>query len=89
MAEETHSTQGIIPIRHFPAPLAQVGSLPSLIVNAGETAAEKFIEFFTARIRNRNKREAYAPGRGTAYGLVRGPGPFPPGDPAGPRRSVH
>jgi site-specific recombinase XerD len=60
MPEETHPTQGLIPMRHFRAPLAQAGSLPSLIVNAGETAAEKFIEFFTAQIRNRNTREAYA-----------------------------
>jgi len=60
MPEETHTTQGIIPVRHFPALLAQAGSLPSLIVNAGETAAEKFLEFFTAQIRNRNTREAYA-----------------------------
>ena len=60
MSEEIHSTQGIIPVRHFPALLAQAGSLPSLIVNAGETAAEKFLEFFTAQIRNRNTREAYA-----------------------------
>jgi hypothetical protein len=50
----------IVPIRHFPAPLGQAGSLPSLIVDAGENAAEKFIEFFTAQIRNRNTREAYA-----------------------------
>ena len=35
MSEEIHSTQGIIPIRYFPVPLAQAGSLPSLIVNAG------------------------------------------------------
>jgi site-specific recombinase XerD len=60
MSEEIHSTQGIIPIRYFPVPLAQAGSLPSLIVDAGENAAEKFIEFFTAQIRNRNTREAYA-----------------------------
>ena len=31
-----------------------------LILDAGVTAAEKFIEFFTAQIRNRNTREAYA-----------------------------
>ncbi len=35
-------------------------SLPSLIVGAGDHASEKFIEFFAARIRNRNTREAYA-----------------------------
>ncbi len=58
MPEQT--SQGIIPIRHFSAPLAQAGSLPSLIVKAGETAAGKFLEFLTAQIRNRNTREAYA-----------------------------
>lgn len=47
-------------MRHLPAPLAKVGALPSLIVDAGENAAERFIEYFTARIRNRNTREAYA-----------------------------
>ena len=35
-------------------------SLPALIVNAGDNTAEKFIEYFTAQIRNRNTREAYA-----------------------------
>jgi integrase/recombinase XerD len=50
----------IIGGRHFPASLVRAGFLPSLIVNAGNNAAEKFIEFFTAQIRNRNTREAYA-----------------------------
>jgi integrase/recombinase XerD len=54
------TSQGIIPIRHFPAPLAPAGSLPAIVVNAGDNAAEKLIGFFTAQIRNRNTREAYA-----------------------------
>jgi site-specific recombinase XerD len=35
-------------------------SLPSPITAAGENASRKFIEFFTANIRNRNTRLAYA-----------------------------
>ena len=34
--------------------------LPRLIVDAGERASRRFIEFFTANIRNRNTRTAYA-----------------------------
>ncbi len=34
-------------------------SLPSLVVAAGENAAEKFIDYFTAQIRNPNTRRAY------------------------------
>jgi site-specific recombinase XerD len=34
--------------------------LPSVIVAAGEQASRKFAEFFTANIRNRNTRQAYA-----------------------------
>ena len=36
------------------------GALPSSITAAGENASRKFIEFFTANIRNRNTRIAYA-----------------------------
>ena len=41
--------------------LTRVGltALPSLIVSAGENAQWKFIEFFTANIRNKNTRRAY------------------------------
>jgi len=35
-------------------------SLPGLVTDAGEHAARRFLEFFTANIRNRNTREAYA-----------------------------
>lgn len=34
--------------------------LPALIVEAGEKAQRRFVEFFTANIRNPNTREAYA-----------------------------
>lgn len=34
--------------------------LPSLIAEAGEQAARRFLEFFTANIRNKNTRAAYA-----------------------------
>lgn len=33
--------------------------LPSLVVSAGENAQWKFVEFFTANIRNKNTRRAY------------------------------
>lgn len=34
--------------------------IPALVADAGERAAERFLEFFAARIRNRNTRRAYA-----------------------------
>jgi integrase/recombinase XerD len=34
--------------------------VPAILANAGENAATKFLEFFAARIRNANTREAYA-----------------------------
>jgi len=44
-----------------PRHLARAGfeSLPSLIVSRGEEAAWRFVEFFTANIRNANTRRAY------------------------------
>lgn len=44
------------------AEIAAVGTsqLPQLIVRAGDRAALRFVEFFTATIRNRNTRTAYA-----------------------------
>ena len=35
-------------------------ALPQLMLDAGEKACRRYIEFFTAHIRNRNTREAYA-----------------------------
>ena len=36
------------------------GQVPMLFREAGESATRRFIEFFTANIRNKNTREAYA-----------------------------
>ena len=57
------------PDHQLPAPL-KPGALttrtdssrlvPALIVDAGESAAWRYIEFFTANIRNPNTRRAYA-----------------------------
>src|SRR5207249_2813659 len=35
-------------------------ALPRIIAAEGERAAKRFLEFFTANIRNKNTREAYA-----------------------------
>jgi hypothetical protein len=45
-----------------PRPLARTGLdiIPALFADAGEEAADRFIEFFTATIRNKNTRKAYA-----------------------------
>jgi len=37
-----------------------LGRLPSLLLDAGEKAWRRYVEFLTANIRNRNTREAYA-----------------------------
>lgn len=37
-----------------------VGVIPSLITDHGESASRRFVEFFTANIRNKNTRAAYA-----------------------------
>jgi hypothetical protein len=49
----------------LPIPSRQLGragldKLPAVIARAGEKAAWRFIEFFTANIRNKNTRAAYA-----------------------------
>jgi site-specific recombinase XerD len=43
-----------------PASLPLPGGLPALITAAGERTAWRFVEFFTATVRNPNTREAYA-----------------------------
>jgi site-specific recombinase XerD len=52
--------QDLIP--HPPRPLQQLGllTLPRLITDEGAGAATRFVEFFTANIRNPNTRDAYA-----------------------------
>jgi hypothetical protein len=44
-----------------PPALVRAGleTLPAIIRNRGERASRRFIEFFTASIRNRNTRAAY------------------------------
>src|SRR5271157_4512787 len=50
----------IVPIPPRDLGRAGFGILPAMIARAGERAAWRFIEFFTANIRNRNTRAAYA-----------------------------
>src|SRR5207249_2851833 len=50
--------------KNLPVPreLSRYGfeSVPAVIADAGESATRRFIEFFTANIRNKNTRLAYA-----------------------------
>ena len=50
----------LIPISGRDLGRAGMEKLPSAIARAGKAAAWRFIEFFTANIRNRNTRAAYA-----------------------------
>ncbi len=50
----------LIPLSPRPLQRAGLAELPARIVEAGEAATRRFIEFFTANIRNRNTRAAYA-----------------------------
>jgi site-specific recombinase XerD len=47
-------------VTHAPAVITLPGGLPALIERAGERTAWRFVDFFTATIRNVNTREAYA-----------------------------
>ena len=47
----------VIPPSAFPLPALPI---PALFAEAGESVAERFIEFFTAEHRNANTRAAYA-----------------------------
>jgi hypothetical protein len=40
--------------------LRHAHTVPAILANVGENAATKFLEFFAARIRNLNTRDAYA-----------------------------
>ncbi len=54
-------------------------ALPAVITAAGEPAAMRFIEFFTANIRNPNTRAAYARAVADFFGWCErhGVGPLP------------
>src|SRR3954452_18085746 len=54
------SQEVIIPRPHASLAAYDEIVLPRIIVEAGDRAARRFIEFFTATIRNRNTRLAYA-----------------------------
>jgi site-specific recombinase XerD len=53
-------TQEITPIHPRQVARAGLQKLPAAIVSAGRRASWRFVEFFTANIRNRNTRAAYA-----------------------------
>jgi site-specific recombinase XerD len=53
-------SSALVPIPRRDLTRAGFGTLPAAINRAGEAAAWRFIEFFTATIRNRNTRAAYA-----------------------------
>lgn len=59
MLEAEASTQELVPVDHSSLPAEVVASLPSQIQQAGPKAEEKYVEFFTAQIRNPNTRIAY------------------------------
>lgn len=73
------STQ-IVSSRNRGLAKAGLGVLPALITDAGENASRRFVEFFTANIRNKNTRMAYVralgpfiawcEGRGLALGEI-------------------
>ena len=42
------------------------GLMPALIINAGDQAVQRFLEFFNVNIRNRHTRAAYARAPGDA-----------------------
>ena len=50
----------IVPINPRQVARAGLETLPIAITNAGDRASWRFIEFFTANIRNKNTRAAYA-----------------------------
>jgi hypothetical protein len=51
-----------VSLAHYSVPVAGVGELvvPALVAGEGERAALRYVEFFTAQIRNPNTRAAYA-----------------------------
>lgn len=52
-------TDEIVPPEHPLLPALEVRTIPTIVRAAGEHAEHRFLEFFTANIRNRNTRLAY------------------------------
>lgn len=56
-------SEELVPVKGAAEPLARVESggrlLPAMIAREGQKTAKRFLEFFTANIRNKNTREAY------------------------------
>jgi hypothetical protein len=63
----TDQLPAVIPSRGL-AKLTDAHLIPALIADAGDQAAWRYIEFFTANIRNPNTRRAYARACGTILG---------------------
>ena len=53
-------THELVPIGARQLTRAGFDTLPAIVVDAGERASWRFLEFFTANIRNKNTRAAYA-----------------------------
>ena len=79
----------IVPIG--PRKLTKTGrpSVPALIAAGGEKASRRFLEFFTAEIRNRNTRLAYVRAVSAVSGLVRRPRPRASPDRSGDGGRLH
>src|ERR1035441_3812507 len=63
---------GLVRIGRRELARAGLGSMPAVIARAGERAAWRFIEFFTATIRNRNTRAAYGQAVGQFFSWCEG-----------------
>src|SRR4051812_32420611 len=60
---DRNASRGVAVMSHDLVPAAngrQSLTVPAIIADAGDHAARRFLEFFTATIRNRNTRAAYA-----------------------------
>jgi hypothetical protein len=60
---------------------AELHLVPALIADAGDAAARRYVEFFTANIRNPHTRRAYARACGRFFAWC-GPGPHTDREPA-------
>src|SRR5271155_5381485 len=80
---------------HHPAELMPTNDVrttlvvPSLIADLGEQAAWRYVEFFTANIRNPHTRRAYCPGMQPFLRLVRKPRPRTRRDPSVRCRGIY